>query len=354
MSKSNLLEHFNNVVTKPVNEHGDRYEIAKCRCNSWFCTDCCKTKGYNLRARLIPILETFRGLIMVTLTIDPELFPDPETAYRYVKDKRCISVLAQALDRRGYLASRQYFYVVEWQKDTQQAHWHILFDSTYIPWEVLFELWSSNRPKHAGPVKDDRPPFGTVHFSAPKFASPVHAARYATKYLTKVPEHGFPDWVLDMGKNRRICRYGKSRGFWRTPSRPATEPKRTRAKSSKTYRERIATCGDSVNVFEMKEHLDRETGEITTKRVWLGQAEANASIIDRLWDPGEPARRRRSLLARSPMDVRRIIERLTGQEMRWRRYRRIEFDGPRQPLFPSAKPKRYPEDYILPGVLSDE
>ncbi len=35
---------------------------------------------------------------------------------------------------------------------------------------------------------------------------------YASKYLTKYPENGFPDWVMDA--TYRIRRYSTSRGFW--------------------------------------------------------------------------------------------------------------------------------------------
>ena len=116
---TNLLEYSHNTVTRLGNEHGSYYEVSKCLCNCWFCPDCSKVKGYNLRAKLIPILETFRGLLLVTFTIDPALFPDPKEAFFYTMDKRCISVTTQDLYRWGYLNSRRYFYVLEWQKHTK-------------------------------------------------------------------------------------------------------------------------------------------------------------------------------------------------------------------------------------------
>ena len=166
-----LLEHFQNTVTNPTNEHGAKYEISKCRCDCWFCPDCCQSMGYNLRARLIPILETFHGIIMVTYTIDPELFPDPKTAYLYAMDKRCISVTTQDLFRWNYLKTRRYFYVLEWQKDTEMVHFHVLYDSVFIEWNKILKSWDKHRPKDAGPVKDNRPAFGTVLFSSSKFKS---------------------------------------------------------------------------------------------------------------------------------------------------------------------------------------
>ena len=196
---SNLLEYVTNSVTLPTNEHGARFEVSKCRCDCWFCPECCEVMGYTLRKRLIPLLETFKGLMMVTLTIDPKLFLDPQTAYLYATDRRCIGRTTQDLDRWGYLYTRRYFYVLEWQEKTEMVHFHILYDSSYIPFDRLLESWSKHRPSWAGPAEGNRPAFGTVLFSAPKFADHVHAARYATKYLIKTPEHGYPTWVLNMG-----------------------------------------------------------------------------------------------------------------------------------------------------------
>ena len=306
---SNLLEYFNNTVTNPVNEDGARFEVAKCNCRCWFCPECCAIQGYNLRARLIPIVETFSGLIMASLTIDPGLFPDPITAYLYTMEKRCISVTTRELDRWGYLNTRRYFYVVEWQKNTEQAHYHILYDTSYIPWNSLLHSWSKHRPLEAGPVIGKRPAFGTVRFSAPEFADPIHAARYATKYLIKYPEYGFPQWVLDMGADKRIRRYGTSRPFWNNPKQLKNESKKTRKNRRLSYKKRIDQCGDSVNIFEIKNSIDIETGEIKTVRNWKGNMDVPANVVlESLFDPGNPKRKRRSLLAQNLQQAKYIIE----------------------------------------------
>ena len=319
----NLLELIHNTVTNPGNEHGAYFEVAKCNCRCWFCSECCMTEGYKLRGRLIPVLETFDGLIMASLTIDPQLFPDPQTTYLYTAKKRCIGRTTQDLDRWGHLNTRRYFYVVEWQKKTEQAHYHILYDSTFIPWDLLLKSWSKHRPKNAGPVKGNRPAFGTVIFSAPKFASPVHAARYTTKYLIKVPEYGFPRWVLEMGKDRRIRRFSTSRDFWGTKSaRQDREAVTTRKNKQRTYAERIADCGDSVNIFEIAETIDIDTGEIQHNRVWAGQINADAStVMENLYDPGNPNRKRRSLLARNQNEALKIIRAASSPSVDWIRHR---------------------------------
>lgn len=188
------------------------YEARKCRCSSWFCDGCCESKGIAVQRRLRPVLETFKGVMMWTFTLDPELFETPEEAFRFVRHKRCISELMRTLRERGYLHSDRYFYVVEFQKESQQAHWHLLMDATYIPKEVVQEIWDRFRPKSAGPKPANRPGLGMVRYSAPRFKSRVHAANYATKYLTKPPRDGYPDWVLDY--EGYVRRYDVSRGFW--------------------------------------------------------------------------------------------------------------------------------------------
>ncbi len=323
MQNPNLLEQFHNTVTEPVNEHGAKFEVAKCGCNCWFCSKCCISKGYKLRARLVPILETFNGLIMVSLTVDPDLFPDPKTAYFYTMDNRCISITTQDLHRWNHLSTRRYFYVIEWQHNTEQAHFHILFDSKYIPWESILKSWSKHRPKSAGPIIKNRPAFGTVLFSKPVFeGGPLHAARYVTKYLIKIPEYGFPQWVLKMGKDRRIRRYSTSRDFWNEPSKPRSEPKFSRKKRQISYSDRIKECGSSINLFEMKAFIDPQTGEITNQRFWLGTLAVSASeTIDNLWDPGNPKRNRRSLLAQTSKQAIAILENVSGRDLQWLRRR---------------------------------
>jgi len=318
---SYLLEYLHNSVTNPGNEHGAYFEVSKCRCQSWFCPDCCQVMGYNLRAKLIPVLRTFDGLIMVTLTVDPLLFHDPKTAYIYIQDRRCLSRTTQDLDRGGYVFTRRYFYVVEWQKDTEQAHFHVLLDSQFIPVHALNASWSKHRPHTAGPVLANRPDFGFCFCSVPNFEGGFeHAARYATKYLIKAPEHGFPNWVLDMGSDRRIRRFSASRGLWGHPTKqyvkdpdlkPIPRPKRS-------YHQKLEICGQGVNIIEVTEIINPQTGEIAPKRSWVGRLNVPANeVIPKLFDPGNPNRSRRSLLATSPTHAKQIIEKAANKPTDW-------------------------------------
>jgi hypothetical protein len=277
-------------------EKEKRYEVAACGCRSWFCPRCCVGRGLSLRQRLIPILHTFTGILMWTFTIDPTLFESPAAAYEYVKRKRCISNVIRRLRERGHLHSDRYICLVEWQKKSEMPHFHVLVDAGFTPFDEVCELWNRYRPAEAGPIQGDRPGFGSVRFSAPKFRSAVHAARYGCKYLIKHPGHGYPDWVLD--SRGEVHRYSTSRGFWDGPDEPVQpgaadggDPTRNaelgagddesapesetpnravdRHFELKTVRERLANCGRSCVVLQLTDVVDTRTGEVTVERRFM-------------------------------------------------------------------------------------
>jgi hypothetical protein len=270
-------------------------EARPCRCKSLFCETCCLASALKLRQRLIPVIEKFSSVFMLTLTIDPELFGnDPGKAMEYVKDKRAISNMVRRLRRWGLLESDRYFAVVEWQFKSEMPHWHILVEAKHIPVEKVREAWNRNWPEWEARIALGRPGFGAVRFSAPRFTSPAHAANYATKYLTKLPEHGFPAWVLDQ-KTRSIHRYSTSRGFWGQRSGDeeaaddveAVEPDpvegeaaeaEDEASEGRTIRQAVADCSTQTTIFSVSESVDVDTGEVHVDRVFL------ASVPMRLAD----------------------------------------------------------------------
>ncbi|MEX0791959.1 MAG: hypothetical protein WD045_02400 [Pirellulaceae bacterium] len=184
--------------------------------------------GIKLFNRLKLILMTFTGLQMWTFTIDPKLFRSHEEAYWYVKKGRCLNDLIAKLHKAGHLHSKRYFCVVEWHKNGG-AHFHVLLDARFVPFQLVCDLWNANRPKWAGPVEGKRPGFGSIRFSAEKhvFFEPEHAAHYACKYLIGQPKNGFPTWVLDSTK--RIRMFSTSQGFWGDTT-PKLEKESTKAK----------------------------------------------------------------------------------------------------------------------------
>ncbi len=324
-ASSSLLEHQYNTVTD--SENGGGYELAKHRCRCWYCPDCMNTMGRQLRDKLVPILGTFSEIMMWTFTVDPKLFDSPRDAYFYVRENRCIARTIADIWEAGYLHSRRYWYVVEWQRDTKMAHYHVLLDASFIPWDFVLASWDKHRPPEAGPVQinpetgKSRPAFGTVRFSKGtgaedgEFQSVEHAANYVVKYLKKLPEYGFPAWVLDMGAETRIRRYSASRGFWGTHTERA-EAKGTTPKHQ-AYRTRVERCGSSVDVYEVQTRVDTSTGELIRQRAWVGELDLPASALRDI-PTDRPERSRRLLHVPSLATALLSITMATGQTPKWK------------------------------------
>ncbi|MEM1331326.1 MAG: hypothetical protein AAGG07_12275 [Planctomycetota bacterium] len=222
-------------------------------------------------------------MLMLTLTVDPALFGSAEEADRYMRERRVIGRLIQDLWRWRYLHSRRYFSISEWQKDTEQTHFHILVDASFIPKADLDRAWDKNRPETAPPREPNRPGFGMTRISKRDFRDAVHAARYATKYLMKVPKHGWPKWVLNSGVDRRLMRYTVSKGFWnrKKPDDPRYRLSFRRL-FPRTYLRRLTECGVTVNLFEV---LDFGRGVEPRKAYhWIGRLDIDEDILADLRD----------------------------------------------------------------------
>lgn len=130
------------------------YKIRKCSCRKWFCEGCGPRRGYELRCKLLHRLESFKDVYGVTLTVDGSLFESPEVAWQYVMQNRLLSRFVRDLNARGHLHTKAYFWVVEFQKDTEQPHWHVLLDASRIPYGELVEIWGRFRPSTAEPLAE--------------------------------------------------------------------------------------------------------------------------------------------------------------------------------------------------------
>lgn len=268
------LEHAGNTVRDRFEHLSESYKVKACGCRSRFCARCCQALGYALRDRLRAALSTFRAVYMLTLTVDPELFrrgtdPDPEGAYRYLCRKRCVARLVDQLYEAGYLRSKRYFYVVEWQEHTEFPHFHVVLDAQFIPFREICRCWNSFRPPWAGPIVGKRPGFGSVQFTK-RSTDADGCARYVSKYLTKHPQHGYPAWVMDA--EYRIRRFSTSRGFWGASGAADAESCRCADgdrcectagnRTGSTIRARVASCGGQSIVLQVTERLDLRTGEV--------------------------------------------------------------------------------------------
>jgi hypothetical protein len=198
---------------------GREYRIRPCRCRKWFCPWCGPRQGFRLKQRLQARLASFKAIYGITLTVDGGLFVSQEEAWLYVMQNRLLARFVRELDRSGHLHSRAYFWAVEFQSETEQPHWHLLLDATFVPFGKIVEIWSRFRPQTATPLAEkitgknyqgQAPAFGSVRFTS--HCDKERAAYYATKYLTKYPQNGYPKWVLN--RIGRMPRYGHSHRFF--------------------------------------------------------------------------------------------------------------------------------------------
>lgn len=231
----------------------DRQYILKAKgCGCRWCEKCCEALGLALMERLLPIIASFSGVLMMTLTVDPKLFADAEAAHEYVSEHQCLALWIKELRKRGYIPSGRYIWFIEFQRNGM-PHWHFLIDSKFIPIGEARAIWDGFRPVAAGPVQGLRPGFGSVVFSATRKGSNVlSAAKYCMKYVSKMPEGGVPAWVL--GK-RCMRRFRASRGFWgcclsRSVSDAWEDDDQERC--SRTVGEIVESCGTSSIVVAVE------------------------------------------------------------------------------------------------------
>src|SRR5271155_3313687 len=89
---------------------------------------------------------------------------------------------------------------------------------------------------------------GIVRYSKPEgFQNPKHAVLYVTKYLTKGPVDGFPEWV--MGATYRIRRFGTSRGFWGIVEHRRNSEKEVTHHRRRSHQERVKECCETSTVY---------------------------------------------------------------------------------------------------------
>ncbi|QDU09473.1 hypothetical protein [Gimesia aquarii] len=263
------LEKKHNTVEKEIETQFRTVEIdyvyVGCSCRSRFCPDCSEGQGILLRERVRSALKKWKHCQMWTLTVDPKIFnDDPKAAFEYCKEKRVIGELVKALRRKEeFKIGRHYFCAVEWQKKTEFVHYHLLLETEFIPFDIVCHYWNLNRPKWATISEEDqktgRPKFGSVRYTSrvKKINTVAHAINYATKYVIKYPDHGFPDWVMNYPK--KIDRYHISQSFWR---QAMTQAEIEALKKPEVLHSLDCTCDNCVH-----EHEPRSNRKTHTERL---------------------------------------------------------------------------------------
>ncbi len=245
------------------------------RCKSWMCPDCRPGKGIEVRRRLMQKATEFVCPRLYTITVNRDWFASPAEAYRYVMEKKFISRLLTK-----ELKIRRWVWVLEAQEENGDGwpHWHILIDVGELP-----GVWycRENKEYCLSRPDDQRRWLYIPHFldlnrvhrllrkwhigeqcylsvKQRKFQSPVHAIRYITKYLVKMPRRGFPDWMLHYSGLRF---YQPSRALGTLDAgnvrRVVNPPEAPQQRTMREPVERIAECRCNVVFVHYDPNLDK-------------------------------------------------------------------------------------------------
>lgn len=283
-TSSSSLECLGNTVRKQGAKEvhkGPITQICGDRCKDWFCPHCASVQGPRLRARLIDRVKDWRNPIMLTFTVDRDLLPSAEAAFKHVADRRAISKVMAEI--RQYLSRSDWFCVVEFQKDGGWPHWHVLVDSSFVPIVAVRTAWRRFVPKSVRHlIRPTIDSLGIVRYSKPDgFKNAKHAVLYLTKYLIKGPNDGFPKWV--MNATYRIRRFGTSRRFWGTLNHRKVVEKTGRQPRRRSHDERVKECCQTSTVYAVSEQIEDETGKIVRNRRFLGRVNCNGILLGLLF-----------------------------------------------------------------------
>jgi hypothetical protein len=230
--------------------------------------------------RILDKMAHFEQAGMLSLTVDRNGRTTPDTAanvngfgsaveaHRLVTEKRYVAELMRRLGVKVWVS------VLEFQTKTGEGwpHWHVLLDPSSCPggelsvrkvWQTWRDLWG----------------IGGCDWSPPSdYADSRHAVNYVTKYLTKHPRGGYPQWVLNSKRRIRFvscCRVlkslvgeeGKERGKDNDDPQPVTP-----------LIDRMSRCEESSRVWQ--EVTDRATGEVSVRLVGFIPLSADRVVRD--------------------------------------------------------------------------
>ncbi|MGJ3242527.1 MAG: rolling circle replication-associated protein [Opitutales bacterium] len=171
---------------------------------------------------LEPRLPDVSGCLFLTLTFDPALFDEPESAYHKGKDRlrRIFEKLRKGIRHEGKTVkiNAPYFWKLEFQENGW-AHWHLIFKTRrYLPGKALLKLWGYGRVQVKRIENDE--------------------FRYLLKYVTK-GNGPLPDWFLKIRKPRITQQGGKFLKPKSKKENTASQPGPSRRNLNLTVGERL-------------------------------------------------------------------------------------------------------------------
>ncbi|MBL4701443.1 MAG: hypothetical protein JKX85_09315, partial [Phycisphaeraceae bacterium] len=219
-----------------------RVYLKPCNCRCRTCPDCGPKFGIKVRCRLLQKQEYFPRPAMFTLTVDRNAFGSPLDAYTTITQGGFIRRLMRLLK------VERWAWTQELQMKTGEGwpHWHrvINLPPGGVNLERAWRLWRDKW--HLGGLDLQRKPN----------KSAKHALFYVTKYLTKYPEAGFPDWLLHY--DHRVRWVGGTRSLGPLVSdqemvaKDVGDDEQAKESLPREHRPlalRMAECGQVINFF---------------------------------------------------------------------------------------------------------
>jgi len=177
-----------------VNDNGLIREVKFHRlfCNSWNCPTCCKRKANMVRREIIEVSGLNNLYYHLVLTLDNKKIPyeyknkEVNDTHRYITKifNHFLTLLRR--EKGNYVKKKtgetkqfdysqlekelKYIWIIEFQKDTKNAHMHILINQ-FLPIEVIRDLWV-----HVG---------GGVEMFIERVKTVKGLSIYVTKYISK-------------------------------------------------------------------------------------------------------------------------------------------------------------------------
>jgi hypothetical protein len=232
---------------------------------------------------------------MITLTVDPSVFPVASEAFAYLREKRCVTEFIRRLRKRGVLHSHRHIFVYDFHKNGH-PHVHLVVDASWIAHADLQALWDGRGPKCRNVKGKQKKRLGHVNVSRPKIADRSKWARYAAEYLFKLPDE-WPEWVLQMGgaNGGRFRRYSKSRYLWTTGKCKKSKPEENESTTSDVPRRRgparapsygnvTEACGRTQALLRVRTLRDDDDVVQKSWRWWIADIQ-----MTRLQDAAGPA-----------------------------------------------------------------
>ncbi len=207
---------------------------------NWFDSRGARIKAAQLQKRL----PNVRGNLFLTLTLDPSLFDDSESAFDYSRGKirKLFYRLKKGVIWKGklYKISAPRFVKLEFHENGW-PHYHIVYRTNrFLPGQLLNKLWGLGR-------------CNVKRINNKKF-------HYLLKYISK--DGSFPDWVLNR-QNLRVIQ--SSPGFYdsgKDQKRPAGKKPEPKAKKL-----RRTTIGERLEANAKLALVQEADGSIRTAKL---------------------------------------------------------------------------------------